>query len=346
MNIGYKIGFSNVSRWRHPAVKKCILRYVSATLTGVINTENDHSTANLGQNTESVFDTLKIRLQRHNNGLIVKTFSGNALYFNASPASISNSARSLSNYKHSHLGTIATSAGVMKIYRFPQEKHLVNANAIHALQPIQSIIDHVVSLSCERPVSLLGQTPSELFHEIQSINANPSNISDDPPLTCQDTSVLPPVGFEEPSDANYIRIDLRPADCFSFFTAFPAILRGTAIEQALAQYEPYIGSQSGGNSFPVADYWHNGSVYVINSRDLTGEAIFEKLIKPLEESGAISHNELGTHTVLHAADVQQIYLDVVVQFGVMTDAQREQLSRAADELLARFGIILRILEIP
>jgi len=184
--------------------------------------------------------------------------------------------------------------------------------------------------------------------------------------TCQDPSTPLPVGFDDLPPADVIRIEARPANCHSFFTAYSGIARGTAIETALTEYAPYTGSQTGGRSFPVVDFWNNGAAYVLTSRDLTADAyddairpqaLFDQILRdaeniqdniltPLRENGSLSHTEMGTTSTLYPEDVQTVYLDIVVQFGVMSDAQSEQINLARELLLDRFGILLRVVEIP
>jgi len=107
-------------------------------------------------------------------------------------------------------------------------------------------------------------------------------------------------------------------------------------------------------------------VYVLISRDLTsssyqpdlnpdgfyeqliddGENIQENLIHPLATDGQISQTSMGETTTLHENEAQVIYLDVVVQFGVMSEAQKDQFVRASEELLNLYGIITRLVMIP
>ena len=183
---------------------------------------------------------------------------------------------------------------------------------------------------------------------------------------CQNPDAPLPVGFGENTAQNTLQIDARPTDCYSYFTAYADIERGTEIEEALANHPPYVGSESGGHSFPIADYWNNGNVYVLISRDLTaasydinenpeglynqliqdGRNIFDNLMTPLTNDGQITHTELGVTTTLHASDVQLVHLDVVVQYGVMTQEQRAIFDQVSEELFASYGIVLRIIEIP
>lgn len=188
----------------------------------------------------------------------------------------------------------------------------------------------------------------------------------DEPESCTSTDAPLPLGFTDPVEHPLIRVDIRPSDCQSYFSAFPSIQRGTAIEEAIGNHPPYFGSQSGAHSFPVADYWNNGNVYVLISRDLTalsydavlnpdalyeqlmddGENIHDSLITPLNEIGEISHTQLGESTTLQLSDAQVFHLDIVVQYGVTTPAQHAMIERASAELLDQYGIVVRIIEIP
>jgi len=77
-----------------------------------------------------------------------------------------------------------------------------------------------------------------------------------------------------------------------------------------------------------------------------GENINNNLITPLANEGQITHTELGVTTTLYAEDSQVIYLDYVVQYGVMTPEQQAILDQATTDLLETYGIVVRIVEIP
>ena len=67
---------------------------------------------------------------------------------------------------------------------------------------------------------------------------------------------------------------------------------------------------------------------------------------PLTNDGQITHTELDVTTTLHTSDAQLVHLDVVVQYGVMTQEQRAIFDQVSEELFASYGIVLRIIEIP
>jgi len=240
-------------------------------------------------------------------------------------------------------------------------KHRVKADySAPAIAALHALLNSLEAAVCTDGTPASAAKPSPLLTASQDTENNADQTS------CQNPSSPLPVGFEEVPPPGVIRIEARPADCHSYFTAYPSIQRGTAIEQALADYPPYLGSQTGGNSFPIIDFWNNGAVNVVISRDLTataydaearpnalfdqvirdGENIHENFLTPLEEEGSVSHTELGVTSTVYPEDAQVVYLDIVVQFGVMTTAQQQQIKRAKDELLDRFGIVVRIVEIP
>ncbi len=183
---------------------------------------------------------------------------------------------------------------------------------------------------------------------------------------CTDPSVEPPVGFEKPAADHVVRIDQRPGDCLSYFTSYPPIERGHAIEQALGLHPPYRGSESGGTFFPVADYWNQGRVYVLVSHDLTAgafnpvqstdglyetlladaEKVATRLLDPLTNGQVLADSTQAISPALVAEDAKQVFLDLVVQFGVISPAQEIAFDRAAEQILARYGITLRRIEIP
>lgn len=223
---------------------------------------------------------------------------------------------------------------------------------------MHKLIRNAETLSC--PAELHDEQPSLILEE--SVPAQ----SPEDMASCDESGAPLPVGFGEPTNRTTLQINARPSDCNSYFTAYADIDRGTEIEEALSEHNPYLGSESGGHSFPVADYWNNGNVFVLISRDLTadsydtsvnsdglydqlmqdGENIHENLIIPLSDNGEITHTELGVTTTLHASDAQVVYLDVVIQYGVMTPQQQAVIDQAATELLDTYGIVLRIIEIP
>jgi len=346
-------------------------------------------------NTKSQLTVFNFRLYANNDALILQLSNGKRAIFKPTKTNLGQRLFTGSTYENRRLGEIETQGSerfwslpnntvVRFVGSFPTEISIANTSNLLLTYRNGKLIDLSTRDSSSNEVSpatnstvtvaqdLLAEAQTiacEQFDESGTENNHElaSNFqSEQSTQPCQDPTAELPVGFTDPTSGNIIRIEARSYDCHSYFTAFPDIQRGTEIEEALAAFPPYLGSHSGGHSFPVADYWNNGSVYVIHSRDLTaasydplitpnglydqvmqdGEAINENLIQPLQINGEITHTELGVTTTLSADQAQVIYLDVVVQYGVMTESQREQLNRAAEELLELYGIVVRIIEIP
>lgn len=236
--------------------------------------------------------------------------------------------------------------------RFSAVEILGNAMAI---QNVQLILETIKTNVC------ITQQEQEQEQESESE-------SESEPVTdqCTNPTTEPPVGFDQPTEHHVIRIDQRPGDCLSYFTSYPPIERGHAIEEAMALHPPYRGSESGGPFFPVADYWSGGRVYVLVSHDLTAnsftasenaqglyetliadaEKVATRLLNPLSNGQALPESTQNNHPMVMTKDAELLYLDVVVQFGVMSPAQALSFQRAAEYILDQYGITLRRIEIP
>lgn len=161
-------------------------------------------------------------------------------------------------------------------------------------------------------------------------------------------------------------VDIRPANCNSFFDDYKHTRRGTNIENALRTVEPYKQLTSTSRVFPLVDFYSISELRVVQSRDLLADIynnplredylytqllqeatlISSKLVNKLKELGSISAND-GTRitTIEHSAN-RKIYMDLVIQAGTATEQQIEQLNRAIDAIGQKFGYTLAIIEIP
>jgi len=119
-------------------------------------------------------------------------------------------------------------------------------------------------------------------------------------------------------------------------------------------------------SFPVVDFINGSQMIVVKSRDLgsptfnnvhnpnallqqllrDGKDIKRKFQEKLSSEGSISVTENAQTTVITAADVKSITLQVVVRDGIASHSHWQQLAQARDVLLARCGIELQIVVIP
>ena len=276
----------------------------------------------LDKDTSRIFD---VRLYAHNENLVLRYSSGKNVifkpYFSQFPH------RLLKDKVHfnDHMGIIETN----NAKRSWRPNNNITIEFLGSYPITASTQAHRINLMYEnaalRSISFSDEhallAPQLLERVIERINSQLAQVEqitcpDDSHAQCTDTNAPLPTGFNYPSDPNELHINIRPSDCHSFFTAFPSIERGTAIEEALSDHAPYLGSESGAHSFPVADYWNNGNVYVLISRDLTaatylpelnpdgfyeqliadGENIQENLIQVLATEGQISNTANGQST--------------------------------------------------
>ena len=160
-----------------------------------------------------------------------------------------------------------------------------------------------------------------------------------------------------------LRLDARPASCRSYFSDFVGTARGMAIEGGVGELAHYVGYDGTVRSFPIADFV-GAELRVVRSRDLSlptygapgkgllerllrdGEEIERHLLDPLARDGRVELRELGrTTTVLHEPN-RPVVLELVVRHGLASPGQIAQMERARALLLARHGIVLRVIEIP
>jgi len=362
---------------------RCLLFFFVTIATGISAVTHGATQWNeRAKSNFSVYDktqhvnNLGIRLYAKNENLILRFENGNSVLFKPSSSQFSH--RILKNQSHNNeqLGRIETQ-NTSRIWHYKQN---VKIEFLGSYPIAVSTDEHRVSLNYKQDkhvranvsklnYSPLTEEPAAIIGRMRALLAQAEQFAcatENGNEQCTDPDAPLPVGFGTSQDSNELHINTRPSDCHSYFTAYPNIERGSAIEAALAHHPPYAGSQSGSHSFPVADYWNNGSVYVLISRDLTsssyqpdlnpdgfyeqliddGENIQENLIHPLATDGQISQTSMGETTTLHENEAHVIYLDVVVQFGVMSEAQKDQFVRASEELLNLYGIIARLVMIP
>ena len=76
-----------------------------------------------------------------------------------------------------------------------------------------------------------------------------------------------------PIDSQTLQLDVRPADCQSFFEDYLHTRRGLRIEDALQHIEFYKPYESTVTTFPIVDFISNDHIRVVKTRDLSA-AVF------------------------------------------------------------------------
>jgi len=165
---------------------------------------------------------------------------------------------------------------------------------------------------------------------------------------------------------NAKQLDLRPADCGSFFDDYMHTRRGASIETALGSTEPFNQLIATSRTFPVVDYFNDTEAHMVTSRDLTADSylstngskpLYDQLISDAErvqtafvnrmaKDGLITANDGKKTTEMYKNKNRTIYIDVVVQADMASDSQIAQIKLATTEIMKRFGFKLQIIEIP
>lgn len=236
-------------------------------------------------------------------------------------------------------------------------RHFVAGLEINRLQFLSPLPTRV---EAKRPTGTNNQTIAAsplallLSHEHGPVESCPS--------ACEPESA-PSDFLAGPSIAGAITIDIRPSNCSSFFTEFVDIDRGALIETALADTEHYALTEATVRSFPIVDFIGQGEARVVRSRDLAsdsytsdgafydrlmrdGRDVADGLLAPLANDGFIERQEEGRVTRLDADPPIKVVLEIVVQHGMASQSQIEQMRLAATDLAQQWDIELRIIEIP
>ena len=158
--------------------------------------------------------------------------------------------------------------------------------------------------------------------------------------------------------------DIHTADCESLFVRYSGITRGTNIENALAAHHDFQDALFTSRRFPVVDFVSNRIAYVSKSRDLStvsynshrpllyqtlirdAALINDKFIEPLTTDGFVSATERGITTTISNNDVDDVVLELTIRHNTATEFQRLQLARAMRDIPLKYGIELRVVEIP
>ena len=172
--------------------------------------------------------------------------------------------------------------------------------------------------------------------------------------------------FSEPILSWSTQVDVRPQSCQSFFDDYLHTRRGIRIESALKDASPFSSYKSTVRTFPVVDFYSDGSVRVVKTRDLSSSSftsdssesrLFKQLITDAEEiqkslierlklRKEISATVFGETTTIREGEVKDVTIDLVIQSGIATASHALQLDLAAKEIKRRWGFSLQVIEIP
>lgn len=162
------------------------------------------------------------------------------------------------------------------------------------------------------------------------------------------------------------QVDIRPITCESFFDDYLHTRRGIRIESALHTTSYFSGYMETVSTFPVIDFISEGKAHVTKSKDLTAriyndnsgrsplfdsivsdaEDIEERFFKRLEQENSITASVQGKTTTIRAGEIDNLTVHIIIQAGMATPDQINQIKRAKNELNMRWGFKLEIFEIP
>jgi len=198
----------------------------------------------------------------------------------------------------------------------------------------------------------------------ENSSSNLSTLTESINTICDPTTTAPPEDFFSRTGVpGALRLDARPGSCRSYFADFGSIERGRQIERGLIQHTPYSGYQSTNRIFPIVDFLNEDEAIVVLSRDLTSasyqqpESVYRLIIRaaqtidnrfaqPLQANGFISATELGMTTRIDQSQVNSMTMQIIVQYGTASAQQVDEIQRAIDTVKERYGIGVRIIEIP
>ncbi len=226
----------------------------------------------------------------------------------------------------------------------------------------QTVLATVASISClaqagtTEPIA----TSQSAIHDC----LEPETVQDDFCRTVDQENVF---DFQtSPILLHSVQIDVRPADCRSFFEDYLHPRRGLRIERALENIDYYDSYRSTVTTFPVVDFIDGGEIRVVKTRDLSADmfnnpnnpdALYDQILNDAESVRTDLLDKLGERNILTATvngvtttisrdDFDAITIDIIIQAGMASLAQIEQIQRAKLEIEKRWGFKLQILEIP
>ena len=159
--------------------------------------------------------------------------------------------------------------------------------------------------------------------------------------------------------SNTTQIDIRPPNCKSYFDDYLHTRRGLHIESALASHFRLNGYTPTPQTFPIIDFINGNTAHIIKSRDLSKEnlqsksALYDQLKqdiqeidKMFEQNTELSANFQNQSMTIRQNQIQRSVLDIVIQNGLATESQKQQILKVINELQHRPNISLNIIEIP
>jgi len=255
-------------------------------------------------------------------------------------------------------------------------KHFFNLTT-NTNNPNQSIIEYAFKFENETYITLIDQTKLVFFGSylvkhtnnngiINQINYSNGKMNVD--LRCETEETTSndvctsdeKYRFSNPSlNSNTIQIDIRPPDCKSYFDDYLHTRRGLNIEKALEHLFAQYSYTATPQTFPVIDLMNGNTAHVIKSRDLSKpvfqaqDALYETLKQDIIEIERLFENRnthtanfQGQSTTITQSQVDNYVLNIVIQNGLATDSQKQQLLKILKELEGRKDITLNVIEIP
>lgn len=183
---------------------------------------------------------------------------------------------------------------------------------------------------------------------------------------CQTQSENDSVFDTKPILSISTQIDIRPESCQSFFDDYLHTRRGLRIESALYTIPIFSNYTETVATFPVIDFINNSNAHVAKSKDLAAQiysndsltnSLFESIVADAEDieqrflnvltdKQLISATVHGKTTTIRAGDITSITLHIVIQAGMATADQINQIRLAKEEISNRLGFELTVIEIP
>ncbi|MEE9334689.1 MAG: hypothetical protein V3U65_11435 [Granulosicoccaceae bacterium] len=183
-----------------------------------------------------------------------------------------------------------------------------------------------------------------------------------------DASKVPPSSSFQLSqlDPHSTKIDLRPKSCRSYFVDYNGIDRGIKLEAGMLRHSRYNKLISTIRSFPVVDFIDGREAVAVSTKDLTSKTynpivnpvglytsiiqdaqkVNDKFLSKLQTLGSVSATEKGVTTTIASTQIDSLRMELMIQAGVATPTQLEQIERARLILLTKWNIKLITVIIP
>jgi hypothetical protein len=193
-----------------------------------------------------------------------------------------------------------------------------------------------------------SQSPGKLNCDTPEVDSN------------NDCNSTEPFDFDIPLIADATtQIDIRPPNCNSYFDDYLHTRRGLQIEQALADHFQLNGFTATPQTFPVIDFIENNTAHIVKSRDLSkaafqsDNALYDQIMLDIQEidtmfndTNSLSAHYQGRSMTIQQNQIQRSVLNIVIQNGLATEPQKQQLQRVLTELEQRTDVTINIIEIP